>query len=240
LEFQHLKSATEGLLFVTGDEGLSIKQLAEVFEIDTHMAREIIKQLQTDFSEQQRGIQCVEIAGRFQLTTIAEHAPYFEKLAFSPTRSSLSQAALETLAIIAYRQPITRVEIEEIRGVKSERSLHTLTVKDLIEEVGRADAVGRPILYGTTKPFLAYFGLRSIKELPDAGLFQGEFELEEETKMLFDRFESKQMSMQDFEANSDLDDSSELENNLDLDNNSVLDDSSALDDHSDLEVKSES
>lgn len=199
MDFQHIKSASEGLLFVAGDEGLSIKQLAEVFDIDTHMAREVIKQLQADLIEQQRGIQCVEIAGRFQLTTLPVHAPYFEKLAFSPTRSSLSQASLETLAIIAYRQPITRVEIEEIRGVKSERSIHTLSSKDLVEEVGRADAIGRPILYGTTKQFLAYFGLKSIKELPDSGLFQGEFDLEEETRMLFDRFEDKQITIQDVE-----------------------------------------
>ncbi len=195
-----MKTVTEGLLFVAGDEGLTVKQLSEVFETNAQMIREVIEQLKVDFTDHKRGIQIVEIAGTFQMTTIAEHAPFFEKLAYSPSRSSLSQAALETLSIVAYRQPITRVEIEEIRGVKSERSLHTLSAKDLIEEVGRADAVGRPILYGTTKQFMSYFGLKSIKDLPDSALFQGEFELEEQTKMLFDRFDSKQISMQDIET----------------------------------------
>jgi segregation and condensation protein B len=194
-----MKSVIEGLLFASGDEGLDAKQLAEVLEMDPLLASDLVLELKDELKRAGRGIQIVEVAGAFQLTTLAEHAPYFERLAYSPSRSSLSQAALETLSIIAYKQPITRVEIEEIRGVKSDRALHTLVSKDLIEETGRAEAVGRPILYGTTKPFLDYFGLSSLRELPESSSLQGDFDLEEETKMLFDKLDNKQITFEDVE-----------------------------------------
>jgi segregation and condensation protein B len=197
LDYQQMKSVIEGLLFASGDEGLDAKQLAEVLDLDAHMAADIVNDLKSDMKRAGRGIQIVEIAGAYQLTTLAEHAPYFERLAYSPSRSSLSQAALETLSIIAYKQPITRVGIEEIRGVKSDRALQTLSAKDLIEETGRAEAVGRPILYGTTKQFLDYFGLSSLKELPETSSLQGDFDLEEETKMLFDKLDGKQITFED-------------------------------------------
>lgn len=201
LNFQQMKSIIEGLLFASGDEGLDAKQLAEVLELDVHLVHDLVREMKTDFKRKGRGIQIVEVAGAYQLTTLAEHAPYFERLAYSPSRSSLSQAALETLSIIAYKQPITRVEIEEIRGVKCDRALQTLTAKDLIEEVGRAEAVGRPILYGTSKQFLEYFGLSSIQELPDSTSIQGTFDLEEETRMLFDRLgdDQKQITFEDMD-----------------------------------------
>ncbi len=199
LNFQQMKSIIEGLLFASGDEGLDLKQLAEVMELDAYVIKDLLKDMRTDFKRKGRGVQIVEVAGAYQLTTLAEHAPYFERLAYTPSRSSLSQAALETLSIVAYKQPITRVEIEEIRGVKCDRALATLTGKDLITEVGRADAVGRPILYGTSKQFLEYFGLNSIQELPDSANFQGSFDLEEETRMLFDRLsgDQKQLTLDD-------------------------------------------
>lgn len=197
MDFQQKKSIIEGLLFAAGDEGLDAKQLAEVLEQDVHLVSELVHDLKADLARTSRGIQITEIAGAFQLTTLAEHAPYFERLAYSPSRSSLSQAALETLSIIAYKQPITRVEIEEIRGVKCDRALHTLSAKDLIEEKGRAEAVGRPILYGTSKKFLEYFGLGSIQELPESSKFQGDFDLEEETRMLFNKLDNQQITIED-------------------------------------------
>jgi segregation and condensation protein B len=203
LNYQQMKSVIEGLLFASGDEGLDAKQLAEVLEQDVHLVSDLVHDLKDDLKRTDRGIQIVEIAGAFQLTTLAEHAPFFERLAYSPSRSSLSQAALETLSIVAYKQPITRVEIEEIRGVKSDRPLHTLSAKDLIEEKGRAEAVGRPILYGTTKQFLDYFGLSSIKELPDSASFQGDFDLEEETRMLFDKLDGKQITFEDVRSETE-------------------------------------
>src|SRR5690625_5415644 len=102
----------------------------------------------------------------YHLTTKPEHSPYYKKFLATPQASRLSQAALETLAIIAYEQPITRIEIEEIRGIKSDHSVQTLLARYLIEEVGRRDTVGRPILFGTSKEFLIYFGLTSLDELP--------------------------------------------------------------------------
>ena len=193
--YGQIKSIIEGLLFAAGDEGLEAKQIAAVLELDVKTVTEVLEEMQHDYDRLERGIQIVEIAGGYQLTTRPEHAPYFQKLAQSPSRATLSQAALETLAIIAYKQPITRVEIEEIRGVKSDRAIQTLIGKQLIEETGRAEAVGRPILYGTTKAFLDYFGLNRIEELPDIQGFDDKELLEEETRLLFDRLEHRQITI---------------------------------------------
>ncbi|MEF2244912.1 MULTISPECIES: SMC-Scp complex subunit ScpB [unclassified Paenibacillus] len=194
MEYQKLKSIIEGLLFMAGDEGLTKRQLADIMEIDADFAVDLVYDLQRDLEREERGIQISEVASSFRLTTHKDHAAYFERMAYTPTRAQLSQAALETLSIVAYRQPITRIDIEEIRGVKSERAIHTLVSKDLIEEVGRAEAIGRPILYGTTKSFLDYFGLPSLKELPEP---KGDLEegLEEETQLLFERLEGTQMTI---------------------------------------------
>lgn len=192
LNYQQMKSVIEGLIFVSGDEGITVKQLAEVLDQDESTLRDLIEELKQDLQESERGIQIVEVAGCYQCTTLPEHALYFERLAYTPSRSTLSQAALETLSIIAYKQPITRVGIEEIRGVKCDRALHTLMAKELIEESGRAEAIGRPILYGTSKKFLEYFGLGSIHDLPEAGTINDGFDLEEEARLLFDKFEEEE------------------------------------------------
>ncbi|MED4602457.1 SMC-Scp complex subunit ScpB [Paenibacillus validus] len=197
-----MKSVIEGLLFVAGDEGLDAKQLAEVLEQDAAFVTDLVLDLQSELKRQGRGIQIVELAGTYQLSTVPEHAPFFERLAYSPSRTSLSQAALETLAIVAYRQPITRIEIEEIRGVKADRALQTLVAKDLIQEVDRADAPGRPILYGTTKSFLDYFGLGSLTDLPETSLFENDDNLEEETRLLFEKLEGEQMTFEDVSSKS--------------------------------------
>ncbi len=175
---------------------MDAKQLSEIMEVDVQMVKDAISRMQEEFQSQNRGILVAEVAGAYQLTTHPELAPYFERLAQSPSRSALSQAALETLSIVAYRQPITRVEIEEIRGVKTERALHTLVAKDLIEEVDRADAPGRPILYGTTRTFLEHFGLNSIKDLPDSTQFEAELTLEDESRMLFNKLDEDENRQQ--------------------------------------------
>lgn len=197
MNFKELKSIIEGLLFLAGEEGLSLKQLAEVTEQRQDVITDALLDMKNSFKRTGRGLQIVQIAGHYQLATLPDHAPYFERLAYSPSRSSLSQAALETLSIVAYRQPITRVEIEEIRGVKSERAIHSLVNKDLIEEVGRAEAIGRPILYGTTKAFLDYFGLAGLKDLPDLADFESTAQLEEETQLLFQKLEEQQLTFDD-------------------------------------------
>lgn len=200
MDYSTLKSVLEGLLFVAGEDGLTKKTIAEIVEVDGDVVTDIVKDLQKDLVRRKRGIRIAEIAGTYRLTTAPEHAAYFEKLAYSPARTPLSQAALETLSIVAYRQPITRVEIEEIRGVKAERPLQTLVAKDLIEEVGRAEQIGRPILYGTTKAFLDYFGLSGIEELPDPVVTtDADEDMEERTRMLFERIEGRQLSLDDLD-----------------------------------------
>ncbi|MFP5113456.1 SMC-Scp complex subunit ScpB [Bacillaceae bacterium C204] len=182
-------SILESLLFAAGDEGLSLKQLAEVLEVSELKANDIIADLKKEYDgDPNRGIMIVQLAGTYQLATKKENAVYLKKLVDSPHTSTLSQAALETLAIIAYKQPITRAEIEEIRGVKTERPLHTLMAKVLIKEVGRAEGTGRAILYGTTKEFLDYFGLKSIEELPQLPEKAEEEFIQEEADLFFEKF----------------------------------------------------
>jgi segregation and condensation protein B len=197
VDYRTLKSIIEGLLFMAGDEGISAKQLGEILGCDPALARDAAEELKADMVRDGRGLRVAEVAGGYRLTTVPEHAPYFEKLAYTPGRQGLSQAALETLAIIAYRQPITRVEIEEIRGVKSDRALQSLVNKELIQEVGRADAIGRPILYGTTKAFLDYFGLPDLSALPEPE-DDGRDLLAEQTQLLFEKLDSMQMTLDEF------------------------------------------
>lgn len=192
MEYERMISVIEGLLFVAGDEGLDLKQLAHILQSDEAKVSQVLERMKEQFRAAGRGLQVLEVAGSYQLTTLPDHAEYFKRLAASPTRATLSQAALETLAIIAYKQPITRIEIEEIRGVKTDRAIQTLVSKSLIEPKARAEAVGRPILYGTTKEFLDYFGLNTLDDLPDAAAFHMDDNLEEETRLLFDKLEQEQ------------------------------------------------
>ncbi|WP_257347789.1 SMC-Scp complex subunit ScpB [Pseudalkalibacillus decolorationis] len=184
------RAVIEGLLYVVGDEGLEAKQIADVLQIDPIEVEELMQEMKDVYTKRDRGIEIVEIAGGYQFTTKAAHISYYERFLESPTTSSLSQAALETLAIIAYKQPITRTEIEEIRGVKTEKPLQTLSAKLLIKEVGRAEGTGRAILYGTTKDFLEYFGLKSTAELPVLPEKHEEEGDESEADLFFENFES--------------------------------------------------
>jgi segregation and condensation protein B len=193
MDYQSYKSITEGLLYMAGEEGLNARHLAEILQIDAQLSAELVYDLKCDLKREGRGVQISEVAGAYRMTTNPEHAVYFERMAYSPARASLSQAALETLSIVAYRQPITRVDIEEVRGVKSDRAIHSLVSKDLIEEVGRAEAIGRPILYGTTKAFLDYFGLSALSALPEPANVTLD-DLEEGSNMLFERFDGRQMT----------------------------------------------
>ncbi|WP_066312714.1 SMC-Scp complex subunit ScpB [Bacillus sp. FJAT-29814] len=180
----------ESLLFAAGDEGLALKQIAEVLEVTELHAIEIIDSLTEEYrNNKNRGIMVVQLAGNYQLATKKENADYLKKLVDSPHTSTLSQAALETLAIIAYKQPITRAEIEEIRGVKTERPLNTLMAKALIKDVGRAEGTGRAYLYGTTKEFLDYFGLKSLEELPALPEKPEEEYIQEEADLFFEKFQ---------------------------------------------------
>lgn len=162
-----LQSRIEALLFVVGDDGLTIKQLSQLLGEQEELILQTMNTLRETYEEDlARGITVKEIAGVYQLITKSEFADTIQRLVENPTAQSLSQASLEVLAIVAYKQPITRVAIEDLRGVKCERPIQTLVSRGLIKEVGRSEGTGRAILYGTTKEFLHYFGLNSIEEMP--------------------------------------------------------------------------
>ncbi|MCW2278338.1 SMC-Scp complex subunit ScpB [Heliophilum fasciatum] len=161
---QEMKGAVEALLFVSG-EPLPLETLAKITGIEAGELAELLAGMAEEYAGQKRGWRLEEVAGGYRLVTCPEYAPYIEQLLQHP-KAGLSHAALETLAIIAYRQPVTRLEIEQIRGVKADHSLANLLGKNLICEVGRKETLGRPILYGTTEEFLRHFGLRQTEELP--------------------------------------------------------------------------
>lgn len=161
-----IKSAFESMMYVWG-EPLDVKMAAEVFDISKNEAYEYFKELQNEYEEEGRGIVIREVNKAFQFVTRVENAQYVETLCTPIKTKKLTQSALEVLAIIAYKQPVTKGEIDAIRGIKCDRVIEGLVKKNLIEEVGRSDSIGRPILYGTTDSFLKNFGFSSIKELPD-------------------------------------------------------------------------
>lgn len=160
------KAVLEGLLFVVGEDGLSLDQIEEVLDIDEETAKNTIMDLKKDYEDDSRGLRIDFLGNRFKITTKFEHKEYYQKLIENPETNFLSQAALETLAIIAYNEPITRIQVDTIRGVGSTSIIRKLVAKGFIKESGRSDMPGRPILYETTHEFLDYFGLSSIDELP--------------------------------------------------------------------------
>ena len=161
------KAVLEGLLFVVGEDGLTIDQIVDVLEIDEENAKALIMELKKDYEDDSRGLRIDFLGNRFKITTKFEHKEYYQKLIENPETNFLSQAALETLAIIAYNEPITRIQVDTLRGVGSTSIIRKLVAKGFIKEAGRSDVPGRPILYETTHEFLDYFGLASIEDLPD-------------------------------------------------------------------------
>ncbi|WP_232035527.1 SMC-Scp complex subunit ScpB [Methylomusa anaerophila] len=160
-----MKGPIEALLFASG-EPLPIEKIAGILNIDKEHVLLLIAEMVQEMNRDERGVSIVEVAGGYQMCTQPRFAELIAKLD-AGVESKLSNAAMETLAIIAFKQPITKLEIETIRGVKIDRVLNTLLDRMLIKEIGRKDAVGRPILYGTTSEFLQCFGLRKLDDLPD-------------------------------------------------------------------------
>ena len=173
------KAVLEGLLFVVGEEGRTLDQIEDVLEVDEEGSKRLLYELKHDYEDENRGLRIDFLGNRFKLTTKYEHREYYQKLLENPETNTLSQAALETLAIIAYNEPITRVQIDTMRGVGTTQIIRKLVAKGFIKEVGRSDLPGRPILYETTSEFLDYFGLSTIKDLPDMNSFIEESEKEE-------------------------------------------------------------
>ena len=173
-----IKSIIESILFVTG-EPLSLREIAINLEMPPRYVEEVLNEMILDYETSSRGIKLISIKDEYQLVTKSENSDYIQKLLKKNKIQSLSQASLESLAIIAYKQPITRIDIDEIRGVKSESAIQKLIEKNLIKESGRLDVPGRPILYSTTDEFLRQFELNDLKELPSLDLFDNTDDTEE-------------------------------------------------------------
>lgn len=163
---EKIKSAMESLLFVWGDP-VEAKVVADLFEIPISDAVKMFRELAEDYEERGSGLCIREMEKSFQLVTNPENDDYIQRLCTPVKNRKLSQSSLEVLAIIAYKQPVTKAQIENIRGIRSDRVLEGLMLKGLVEELGRSNAIGRPYLYGTTKEFLRLFGFESLKELPE-------------------------------------------------------------------------
>lgn len=177
-----MKGIIEGLLYVQGDQGLTIKEVSDILEISEYDAKQLILSLKQDYIDEDRGLRINYLGNSFKLTTKEEHKEYFKKLLENPQNNTLSNQALETLAIIAYNEPLTRIDVDEIRGVDSVYVMRRLLAKGLIKECGRSDKPGHPILYKTTDEFLDYFGLASKEELPKIEVLES---IESEDKDLF-------------------------------------------------------
>lgn len=167
MELQRKKweAAIEAILFTMG-EAIELERIAAAIGEDAEATRELIGGMMERYEEEDRGIQIIELDGAFQLCTKASLYETIIKIAHVPKKYVLTDVMLETLSIIAYKQPITRIEIEAIRGVRTDHAVNKLIEYNLVCEVGRLDAPGRPILFGTTEDFLRHFGIRSLEELP--------------------------------------------------------------------------
>lgn len=164
------KGILEALLFVA-IEPLSIERLTQITEMKEETVKELLKEIQEDYTAPHKGLVIEEVGGGYRIVTRPEYMIYVEKL-YKPQVNPLSQAALETLAIIAYKHPVTKAEIEAIRGVKADSVMATLLERGLVEDAGKKDAPGKPVLYGVTKKFLCYLGFNELSQLPQIdGLF---------------------------------------------------------------------
>ena len=175
-----LKGVLEGILFVVGDEGITLHKIVEILNISMEEAKNLLKELKSAYEKEDRGIRISYLCDAFKLTTKQEHKEYYEKLVENPENHLLSPAALEVLAIVAYNQPITRIEIDEMRGISSSHMIRRLVAKGLLKEAGKSTMPGRPNLYKTTSDFLDYFGLATINDLPSINMAKNDLEEEKE------------------------------------------------------------
>lgn len=163
---EKIKSTIESVLFVMG-EPVEAKLIADLFEISTSEAVDCFRELARDYEDRKSGLAIREMDKSFQICTNPENDDYIQRICTPVKTKRLSQSALEVLAIIAYKQPVTKAQIDNIRGIRCDRVLETLLAKGLVEELGRSNTIGKPYLYGTTKAFLQLFGFESISDLPE-------------------------------------------------------------------------
>ena len=185
MSISQMEAVIEAVLFTMG-ESVETSKLALAIEQDVATTAKLIRNMMDKYNKEDRGIKIIELEGSFQMCTKAEYYEQLIKVASQPKRHVLSEAALETLSIIAYKQPVTRIEIEQIRGVKCDYVVNKLLEYNLIQELGRLDAPGRPILFGTTEDFLRSFGLASVEDLPAISpdkIADFKVEAEEETEI---------------------------------------------------------
>lgn len=188
VEISKLEGIIEAILFTMG-ESVELRKIAAAIEHDEATTRKIIHQMMDKYAAQDRGIRIVELEDSFQMCTKTEMYEYLIRIAKQPKRYALTDVQLETLSIIAYKQPVTKLEIEKIRGVKSDHAVNKLVEYNLICEVGRLDAPGRPLLFGTTEEFLRRFSIQSVEDLPSLNQEQMEnfkTEAEEEAQLKLD------------------------------------------------------
>lgn len=162
---EHTKAAIEAVLFAMGDS-LELSKIAKAIGHDTETTRKVLQNMMDDYQKEDRGIRIIELENAYQLCTKQEYYEYLVNIALQPKKAVLSDVMMETLSIIAYKQPVTKIEIEKIRGVKSDHAVNKLIEYNLVQEVGRLDAPGRPILLGITEEFLRNFGVDSTDNLP--------------------------------------------------------------------------
>ncbi len=165
MEIKKLQGVIEAILFTMG-ESVELERIAAAIEHDEETTRKLINGLMDQYAEEGRGIRIIELDRSYQMCTKKEMYEYLIRIAKQPKRYVLTDVLLETLSIIAYKQPVTKLEIEKIRGVKSDHAVNKLVEYGLVEEVGRLDAPGRPLLFGTTEEFLRRFSVQSLDELP--------------------------------------------------------------------------
>lgn len=188
VEINRLESAIEAILFTMGDS-VELGKIASAIEHDEETTRKIVHQMMDKYQAEDRGIQIVELEDSFQLCTKKQNYDYLIRIAKQPRRYVLTDVLLETLSIIAYKQPVTKLEVEKIRGVKSDHAVNKLVEYNLACEVGRLDAPGKPILFGTTEEFLRRFSIQSVDDLPVLNQEQVEHfksEAEEEVQLKLD------------------------------------------------------
>lgn len=188
VEINRLESAIEAILFTMGDS-VELGKIASAIEHDEETTRKIVHQMMDKYQAEDRGIQIVELEDSFQLCTKKQNYDYLIRVAKQPRRYVLTDVLLETLSIIAYKQPVTKLEVEKIRGVKSDHAVNKLVEYNLACEVGRLDAPGKPILFGTTEEFLRRFSIQSVDDLPVLNPEQVEHfksEAEEEVQLKLD------------------------------------------------------
>ncbi|MGN1267671.1 MAG: SMC-Scp complex subunit ScpB [Dorea sp.] len=188
LDIKKLEGVIEAILFTMGDS-VELGKIASVIEHDENTTRKIIRQMMDHYDAEDRGVRIVELDGSYQMCTKSEMYEYLIRIAKQPKKYVLTEVQLETLSIIAYKQPVTKIEIEKIRGVKSDHAVNKLVEYGLVCEVGRMDVPGRPILFGTTEEFLRRFSVQSVDELPSLNPEQVEnlkTEAEEEIQLKLD------------------------------------------------------